>query len=266
VSAYAKSCLRFRPGALAPWVIVVAVSALPVAAAARKQAEPQGAPRAVILDVVALDNRGEPVADLIASDLRVSDNGQRQEVVFFRPNRPKRIAGALAPREFSNRAHPAPTATVILFDLMNERTMADPITQNELVAALKGQESGAGLYLYILTNRGNVIPIHVLPYPETDTAADEHWTERIHPLLDPVINQIFSLRPIEDWDPGYRFQATLQAVSELGAPESREASSWRIRRSRSGLSCSTKTRTGTARCAFRSPPSTEARKSRDRVS
>ena len=36
-------------------------------------------------------------------------------------------------------------------------------------------------------------------------------------MLDPVINKIFGLRPIDDWDPGYRFQTTLQAISTLSA-------------------------------------------------
>jgi len=196
--------------------IAVAIAALPAAAVARKHGAQQGPPaqKAVILDLIALDNRGEPVTDLLASDLQISDNGKRQEVVFFRPNHGKnRIAG---PHEFSNRAHPSQPATVILFDLMNERTMTDAITRNELVHALEGQETGEGLYLYILTNRGNFIPIHPLPEPEAEAEAAENWTQRIRPLLDPVLSKIFSLRPIEDWDPGYRFQTTLQAISMLG--------------------------------------------------
>lgn len=192
--------------------------ATPSVAAGRKSAEPQGAPRIVVFDVTALDPRGEPVTDLTAADLQVFDSGKRQEVVFFRPNHPKTVSNAdLSRDEFSNRAHPVPAATVILLDLMNERTRADAVTQNELVNALKGQESGTGLYLYILTNNGKLIPVHSLPNPEDDAAADEHWTAQIHPLLDPVINQIFGLRPLEDRDIGYRFQTTLQSVSALGS-------------------------------------------------
>ena len=198
-------------------LLVAAVLVAAPSAAGRKTAEPQGAPRAVVLDVTALDAQGEPVTDLAAADLQVFDSGKRQEVIFFRPNHPNATPNTfLAPHEFSNRSH-APSATVILLDLMNERTRADPVTQNELVDALKGQESGAGLYLYILANNGKLIPVHALPNPEGGAAADEHWTAQIHPLLDPIIHQIFGLRPLEDWDVGYRFQTTLQALTALSA-------------------------------------------------
>lgn len=200
-------------------LIGVVTIALPVAAVGRKHPEQQGAqaPKAIMLDLVALDSRGEPVTDLLASDLQVSDNGKRRQIVFFRSNFAKQgTSETLAQHQYSNRAHFVPPATVVLLDFMNERTMTDPITRNELVRALKDQETGEGLYLYILTNRNNFIPVHALN-PEAKARAEEHWTQQIEPLLDPVMKQIFSLRPIEDRDPGYRFQATLQSVSSLGA-------------------------------------------------
>jgi len=215
-----KSRLRSLAHAWPAVGLAVAIAALPAAAVARKHPEEQGlpAPGALILDLVALDNRGEPVTDLLASDLQISDDGKRQEVVFFHPSQDKnRVAATLGPHEFSNRVHPARPVTVILFDLMNERTMNDAITRNELVHALEGQETSTGLYLYILTNRGNFIPIHALPDPEAEAGADENWTRRVRPLLDPVISKIFGLRPIDDWDPGYRFETTLQAISTLAA-------------------------------------------------
>jgi VWFA-related protein len=200
-------------------VVAVAVAALPVAGVARKRPEPQAsqAPKAIMLDLVALDNRGEPVTDLVASDLQVSDSGKPQQIVFFRSNFVKKGNSAtLAQHEYSNRAHPVPPTTVVLIDFMNERTMTDPITRNELVRALGDQETGEGLYLYILTNRNRFMPVHPLN-PEAKPGADERWAKQIEPLLDPVIKQIFGLRPIDDWDPGYRFQATLQSISSLGA-------------------------------------------------
>ena len=44
--------------------------------------------RPVLLDLVALDSRGGPVTDLLPKDLRVTDNGKRQEVRLFRRNFP----------------------------------------------------------------------------------------------------------------------------------------------------------------------------------
>ncbi len=214
---------RFRSYVCARLVLVVmalAITALPFAALARKKPKQQGSslPRAVILDVVALDNNGSPVTDLLASDVRISDNGKWQQVALFRPNFAKRRnTEALVADEYSNREHPTLPRTVILFDLMNERFATDAIAQNELVHALEDQETGEALYLYILTNRGDFIPIHPLLSQEAETVRRANWTRQIHPLLDSVMKKIFGFRPPDDWDPGYRFQATLQAVSALGA-------------------------------------------------
>jgi len=201
-------------------VIAIVITALPVAAVARKKPKQQDSspPRPVILDVVALDNNGAPVTDLLATDVRISDNGKWQQVVLFRTNFAKRRnTEALVADEYSNREHPTSPQTVILFDLMNERFMTDAITQNELVHALEGQETGEALYLYILTNRGDFIPIHPVQNPQAEGVREENWTRQIHPLLDSVMKKIFGFRPPDDWDPGYRFQATLQAVSALSA-------------------------------------------------
>ena len=176
--------------------------------------------RLVRMDVVALDSSGLPVTDLHESDFQVFDNGKRQTVVFARLNgRKKEQLIVLGPSERSNRTGPAlPPATVILFDLMNERVLTDAFGRNEIIQALQGLEQSKGLYLYILTNTGGILPLHPLTNPEGDTEVDDtHWTRQIQPLLDGVLRKIFGLRPMDDHDPGIRFESTVQALSVMGA-------------------------------------------------
>ena len=166
------------------------------------------------------------------SDFQVFDNGKRQTVVFARLNgRKKEQLIVLGARERSNRTGPAlPPATVILFDLMDERALTDAFGRNEIIQALQGLEQSKGLYLYILTNTGGILPIHPLMNPEADTEDDTHWTRQIQPLLDGVIRKIFGFRPMDDHDPGIRFQAAVQALSvmaaQLSAVPGRKALVW----------------------------------------
>ena len=176
--------------------------------------------RLVTLDVLALDSGGLPVPDLRESDFQIFDNGKRQTVVFVRQNRRKQEQPVvLGAREYSNRAGPAgPPALVILYDLMNENVLADAITRNEIIHALQRIEQSEGLYLYILTNTGSLLPIHPLIHPEAGAEVDDaHWTRQIQPLLDGALRRIWGLRPMDDRDPGIRFQATFEALSNAGA-------------------------------------------------
>src|SRR5215469_16847615 len=79
--------------------------------------------RMVDLTVVAVDSKGLPVTDLKREELSVADNGKRQEIAFFRhrDDSSTRVTD-LDFDESSNRGSDnVPRATVILFDLLNER-------------------------------------------------------------------------------------------------------------------------------------------------
>jgi len=218
---------RHRPALNLPLCALTGVLAVgiglgvqPIRAGGPKRQQNQASPveKAVILDVAALDQRGEPVSDLSASDFQIFDNGKRQEVVFFHPNFPQnRAPAALGPHEYSNRSAVAtPPATVILFDLMNERLLTNAASRNEIVQSLQGLESSEDLYFYILANTGNLIPIHPLPNAETGAANDPHWAQQIQPRLDDVLRKIWGFRPVDDRDPGLRLTATVQALSVFG--------------------------------------------------
>jgi VWFA-related protein len=162
---------------------------------------PQGAvPRKLVnLNVVALDNHDQPVVDLTAEDLQVTDAGKSEPVVFFRHNDERLQAQAsLAQGEFSNRigvkqSHPI----VILFDRFNDSLGPSGAAMNELGKALEKMESGGGdLYLYFLTKQFRLYPVRALPGGDSADAKPlpDTWTRQAHTLLDAANAATFSLR------------------------------------------------------------------------
>jgi VWFA-related protein len=173
----------------------------------------------VTLNVVATDKQGQPVTDLKAEDLRVTDDGKPQPIVMFRVNDGRRPAGAaLGPHEYANRAPGAKLgATIIVFDLLNGDFSDREYMVLTLVKALANVEDPASVYLYILTNNGTLYPIHPLSeHGEQATAQDQNWTTQAKPLLDAAIQKIYGFRPADDRDIGVRVVTTFQVLSELG--------------------------------------------------
>ena len=179
----------------------------------------------VDLNVVALDNHGQPVVDLTSDEFRITDNGKPQTIAFFR-HRDSALGAvpALALNEFSNRGGAnVPRATLILFDLLNERFGTRGFTANQLVHDLESLESADYVYLYCLTLDGRLFPIHGLPGPEDEPTASggAPWTRQIKPLLDSAMRTLAAARPLDDFDPTYRVQLTYAALSAVAVELSR---------------------------------------------
>src|ERR1700684_1063475 len=104
------------------------------------------------LDVAAIDNHGQPVTGLRASDFQVFEDGKAKQIAYFR------FTGAIPWRP-----------TVILIDFLSDRMMSDSVIGKEVGAALKKLETSGDVYLYFLTNRGDVFPIHGLPEEGDET-------------------------------------------------------------------------------------------------
>jgi VWFA-related protein len=159
---------------------------------------PPAAP-VVKLNVVAVDARGQTVADLTREDFKVFDGGKLQHIASFRRNdiKPLRVAPP-GPNEYSNRSGaPLSRATVILFDLLNARFDDRAYAVSRLVPALQHVEASDSLFLYILTIDGTLYPVHPLPDPETTTRTPaKPWTDEIKPLLDEAAHKLFLLRPL----------------------------------------------------------------------
>ncbi|MGA3241955.1 MAG: VWA domain-containing protein [Bryobacteraceae bacterium] len=182
---------------------------------------PQQEPQMVDLNVVALDIHGQPVVDLTRDEFRVTDSGKPQTIAFFRHrDEPLAPTPTLALNEASNRSGAnIPRATLILFDLLNERFGTRGYTANQLIHDLGSLESADYVYLYCLTLDGRLFPVHGLPGPEDEPASEggAPWTRQIKPLLDSAIRAVTQVRPVDDFDPTYRVQLTYAALDAAAA-------------------------------------------------
>jgi VWFA-related protein len=171
-------------------------------------------------NVVAVDDRGQPVNDLTSSEFQVTDAGKRQQIAFFRHNDDKlRQAPALGPNEFSNRSGvTVPHVTLVLFDLLNERFSTRGITANQIIHDLENTESADSLYLYLLTLDGRTFAVHGLTGPEGQgrEGNDGPWTRGIKPLLDGALRTVLQLKPVDiAVDVNVRVQVTLNALDAI---------------------------------------------------
>ena len=209
------SCEGNRLGWLLP-----AVAGLAGLALLRAGDSAQDEPRMVDLNVVALDSHGQAVTDLTREELRVTDNGKPQAITFFHHrNSELGAVPKLGANEFSNRGGAnVPRATVILFDLMNEKFSTRGTTASQLVRYLEPLESADYLYLYCLGVDGRLYPVHGLPGPEDRPATPGvPWTRQIKPLLDAAMRALTQTRPVDEFDPTYRVQLTFQALDHVAA-------------------------------------------------
>lgn len=97
----------------------------------------------VDLNVVALDSHGAPVTDLARDDFRITDAGKPQTIEFFRHrDSAAKAQPRLAAGEYSNgSAENVPRATVILFDMLNQKFGTRGTTNHNLVHDLQSMES-----------------------------------------------------------------------------------------------------------------------------
>ena len=175
-------------------------------------------PKLVDLNVIAVDNHGQPVNDLTSDDFQVTDAGKQQKIVFFRHNDSKPgQALSPSPNEFSNRAGAEiPHATLILFDLMNESFSTRGVAANQIARDLENLEVADTLYLYFLTLDGRLIAVRGLPSAEgaVRPPAGEAWTRQIKPIMDQAMQAVLRVRPA-DIDVAVRVQLTYAALDQL---------------------------------------------------
>jgi len=172
----------------------------------------------VTVTVTALDDSGRPVTDLTSTDFQVFDNDRLQTVSAVRAT-PAQLAAATA----------APGTTLILFDQLNAIPLRREYLSTLIVQALEPLGTGESVYLYLLTNRGDLYPVHGLPSTEgakvLPTAAGAKlyaepssvpWTPQVRPLLDQAIQSVYGFRLIDDKDFAVRSGKTFLALGEVG--------------------------------------------------
>jgi len=187
---------------------------------------PQEEARMVDLNVVALDSHGAPVTDLTRDEFRIADAGKPEAIAFFRHrDSVAKPTPRLAPGEYSNRsAANVPRATLILFDMLNQKFGTRGATNNNLIHDLQSVESADYLYLYILTVNGGLFPVHGLPGAEGEVSppGGEPWTRHIKEMMDQALKDVLQVRePLVVQDIEWRAQMTFRALDALGADLSR---------------------------------------------
>jgi VWFA-related protein len=170
------------------------------------------------LNVAALDAQGQPVTGLSAADFQLFEDGKPRDIAFFRFTGDRPLLPQPGPHEYSNRAGAAQPVTVILIDLLNQAVMNGSIVTGEVAEALKHLESSDGLYLYILTPRGELYPIHPFPKTGAEVApAAEPWTRDLAPTLQAALKDLVHLKPVDNREIKVTFELTVNALRDLGS-------------------------------------------------
>jgi len=169
------------------------------------------------LNVAALDAQGQPMTGLSAADFHLFEDGKPRDIAFFRFAGVRPLLPKPGPHEYSN-AGAAQPVTVILIDLLNEAIMNGSIVSGEVADALRHVESSDGLYLYILTPRGELYPIHPFPKPGAEpTPAAEPWTRDLTPTLQAALKDLVHLKPVDNREIKVTFELTVNALRDLGS-------------------------------------------------
>ena len=158
------------------------------------QEQPRGS--LVKLNVVALDNHGDPAGDLTEDDFQIRDQNKQYKIALFRKNDAAAQMVApekLGPHEFSNRASSAPpTVTLILLDLLNLTVSQQGYARNQLTSVLQKLESTDYVYLYLLTIRG---PMAIRALPEGQVEASGAWVQNVSQMLEDAFGRVYRMAP-----------------------------------------------------------------------
>src|SRR5581483_5178283 len=169
----------------------------------------------VRLDAIATTSKGEPVTDLKIDELRVREDGKLRPIVFLRRPVPAAAAEMLAPGEYANRAQPAPT--LILLDRWNERLLTAASAVGDLASTVQHMESMSNVYIYILNNHGELVPVRPVPNPESDMRpVFEATPAQVAADLDAAVKKMQGFRDVDSVDPIYRANLTFQAMELIG--------------------------------------------------
>jgi VWFA-related protein len=194
-------------------VLLFTLAACTFQAFAQSNSERPSQQRLITLNVAATNSRDEPVTDLKVADIQLREDGKPQPIAFFRFAGNTRTTAPLAPGEYTN--HTALPPVVILLDRWNERLVTSSRSGIELGAAIQRLETVRNVYIYFLTNKGELAPVHPLPGTgeELRGAADPSPAE-LRAELDQGVQQFQGFRSRDDL--GVRMNTTFQALEALG--------------------------------------------------
>jgi VWFA-related protein len=200
---------------MSPAWCVPAILACAIYAFAQPEADSESPRRLVQLTVAATDAKGEPVTDLRATDIQLREDGKPHPLVFFRFSGAKRALASPAAGEFVNR--PGITPTVILFDRWNEHLMTAAESWGDIDYTIIHMESVDRLYIYFLTNQGDLYAVHALPPANADPLTiSSPSPAQLRAKLDDAVQKLSGFRNIDVFDPVLRANATVRALNAIG--------------------------------------------------
>lgn len=159
--------------------------------------QPDG--RLVTLSVVATTNKGEPVTDLSAAEIRIKEDGKSRPVATLQ------FAGSKPP--FS--------PTVVLLDRWNERVATSGSAWTSVRSGLQAVQPGDRVYLYFLDNHGQMASIRPLPPQGSSGKEFEPSSAQLIAGLDEVVKAAPGFRDVDAQDPVLRSNITFRALASL---------------------------------------------------
>jgi len=154
------------------------------------QAQAPQPPPPIQLRVVALDSRNQPVSDLNADDLQITDQNRAQKIISFRKAGGGGDTGH--PGEFTNKRATGGQTTVVLLDLLNQDRI-DGLESSRKIGRALAQISGDSLYMYIVALDGSLFPIHPMPAPGA-AAGDAAWTKNADDQIQTALKTVNKAR------------------------------------------------------------------------
>jgi VWFA-related protein len=137
-------------------------------------------------------------------------------VVFFRFAGSPRGIAPVAPGEFVNR--PGRPPILILLDRWNERMLAMTNGWQDISTALAHMETVERVYIYLLTARGDLLPVHSLPEPDADLRLpNAPPPAQLVASLNDAIRTTQGFRDVDVMDPYLRASTTFQAINMLSS-------------------------------------------------
>jgi VWFA-related protein len=163
------------------------------------------------INITAVDDQGQPVTDLTSTEFKIFEDGDPKSIMVFNPLLADRTKKSPPPR------------VLILFDLLNTGFNERENLATLIIRSLQPLEMGDSVYLYLLTNHGDLYNVHDLYKPpqapsgtENRKTPDVPWTAQIQPLLEQAIQNVNAFRIKDYQDEGVRAATTFMALGEVG--------------------------------------------------
>jgi VWFA-related protein len=171
----------------------------------------------VILNLTATDSSGHPVKDLTGEEFQIFEDKKPQSITSFK------VTSLSSPDTL-----PAPI--VVLFDLVNNIPQQREYIASRIIKVLEPLETEEGIYLYLLTNEGDLYAVRPTgnlqtapvaqgsPAEELNASASHPapWTKEIRPLLNHAIEETHGFRQIDFKDSAIRAVVTFDRLAQIG--------------------------------------------------